>query len=72
MYNKFISTNKNEFNARRVEELDILILEKEKELKEISGFLNSLKIRLELRKLYKEINTHGSEVLEYEYINSLN
>lgn len=72
MYNKFISTNKNEFNTRRVEELDILILEKEKELKEISGFLNSLKIRLELRKLYKEINTHGSEVLEYEYINSLN
>lgn len=70
--NKNISDNKHEFNVRRVSELNDTILKLEEELKVTTGFFNSLKLRSELRRLYKQINVHGSEVLEYEYSRQLN
>lgn len=65
---RYISANKNEYNVRKVEELNDLILEKEKELVNTKGFINTLKLKIEIKKLYKQINTHGSEVMQYEYI----
>lgn len=68
-----ISQNKHEFNMRRVEELNIQILNKEKELRNSEGFLAKFKLRNEIKKLYKSLNNHGNEVLEFEYrqLNSL-
>jgi len=63
---QFISTNKHEYNIRRVDELSGRILMKEKELDNASGLLEVIKIKLQLRKLNKQINVHGSEVLHYE------
>lgn len=63
---KGITINKHEFNVRRVDELNLDILAKEQELLETEGFYNTLKVKLELRKLYKQINNHGSEVLLFE------
>lgn len=64
---KNISDNKHEFNVRRVSELNDTILKLEEELKVTTGFFNSLKLRSELKRLYRQINAHGNEVLEYEY-----
>lgn len=64
---KSISDNKHEFNVRRVEEINEAILEKEAELKNIEGFVKTIKVKLELRRLYKQINIHGTEVLRYEH-----
>ncbi len=61
-----ISINKHEYNVRRVEELDSLIIAKEKELRKTSGLINIIKAKIELKKLYKDISVHGKEVLEFE------
>lgn len=63
---KGITINKHEFNVRRVDELNLDILAKEEELTNTVGFFNVLKVKLELRKLYKMINNHGTEVLQFE------
>lgn len=65
-----ISVNKHEYNQRRVLELNKEILKKESELKNTKGFINKIKIKLELRKLFKEINIHGEETLQFETSNS--
>lgn len=64
---KHISENKNEFNVRRVAELDELLLEKERQLSNTTGFLNTFKLKSEIKKLYKLIVMYGNEVIEYEY-----
>ncbi|MDY0278281.1 MAG: hypothetical protein RBQ97_09390 [Acholeplasma sp.] len=66
---KNISINKNEYNVRRVDELNVELLEKEKELENTVGFFNRLKVKNDIRKITKLLNTHGSEVLEFEYLN---
>ncbi|HHT55591.1 MAG TPA: hypothetical protein GX012_03415 [Acholeplasma sp.] len=63
----YISQNKHEYNVRRMDELISKLNKKEKELKTVTGFFNTLKLKLEIRKLYKVLETHGSEVLDYEY-----
>ncbi|VEU80996.1 hypothetical protein [Haploplasma axanthum] len=63
---RHISDNKNEYNVRRVDELNEVLLEKERELNDTKGFFNVLKLKLEIKKIYKEISKYGSEVMEYE------
>lgn len=74
MNTRFISINKHEFNVRRVSELNEVILAKEEELRNTKGFINTMKVKLELRKLYKQITVHGSEVMAFETskLNSIN
>ncbi len=67
---KNISINKHEYNQRRVIELNKEILKLENKLKETKGFINILKLKLKLKKLYKTINIHGEETLEYEIKNN--
>lgn len=64
---KHISENKYEFNVRRVAELDRLLLEKERQLSNTTGLLNTFKLKSEIKKLYKLIVMYGNEVIEYEY-----
>ncbi|VEU80995.1 hypothetical protein [Haploplasma axanthum] len=64
---KNISINKYEYSLRRVDELNEVLLEKERELKNTQGFINRFKLNLEVKRLYKQISEYGSEVLEYEY-----
>lgn len=66
MLNRYISTNKYEFNVRRIEELDKKILAKEAKLQKVNGFFNTIKVKQELKKLYKQIQAFGSEAIEYE------
>ncbi len=68
---KNISINKHEYNERRVIELNKEILNLENKLKDTKGFINVLKLRLRLRKLYKTIHIHGEETLEFEKQNYL-
>lgn len=72
MLYRHISQNKHEFNVRRMDELNEVIKEKELELKKANGFFQTLVIKAELRKLYKQLNNHGTEVLEFEYYNANN
>lgn len=72
MVNKYITMNKHEFNVRRVEELNSDILAKEKELETVKGFFNTLRVKSQLSRLYRLINIHGSEVLEFEYRQATN
>lgn len=67
---RHISQNKHEYNVRRMDEINEVIKEKELELENAEGFFQTFVIKLELRKLYKELNNHGTEVLEYEYLNA--
>jgi len=66
----YITASKHEFNVRRVDELIAVIDEKEKELEMTEGFLKTFKLKSEIRRLYRILRNHGSEVLEYEYRNS--
>lgn len=72
MLYRYISQNKHEYNVRRMDEINEQIKEKELELKNASGFFHTFVLKSELRKLYKDLNAHGTEVLEYEYFNSNN
>lgn len=63
---QYISTNKYEYNVRKVDELSNAILVKEAELANAKGLLEVIRIKLELRKLNRLINNYGSEVLQYE------
>lgn len=69
---KNITDSKYEYNVRMVEELSSTIVDKEKELENTKGFLNSFKAKSELRKLYRLINSHGKEILDYEYLKANN
>ncbi len=64
---KHISINKHEYNLRKVEELNNEIALKEETLKDTTGFINVLKLKHEIKKLYKQLDIHGTEVLAYEY-----
>lgn len=67
MLSGHISQNKHEYNVRRIEELNKMIKEKESELKKADGFFQTFLIKHDLRKLHKQLNIHGTEVLEFEY-----
>lgn len=64
-----ISINKHNYNIRRVNELNQEIIKKEKELVNTKGFFNTLEIKAEIRELYKKLNAHGQEVIDYEIEN---
>lgn len=72
MLSRHISQNKHEYNVRRVKELNEIIKEKELELKQADGFFQTVIIKHDLRKLHKQLNIHGTEVLEFEYSRSIN
>ena len=63
---QYISTNKYEFNVRKVDELSEAILMKEAELANAKGLIEVIRVKLELRKLNRSINNYGSEILRYE------
>ena len=62
-----ISTNKNEYNVRRVLELTNRLQVKEEQLSIAEGFFKRLKLKTEINRLNKLIDIHGKEVLQYEY-----
>lgn len=62
-----ISTNKNEYNVRRVSELTNRLQFKKEELSNAKGFFKRLKLKAEVNRLNKLIDIHGKEVLQYEY-----
>lgn len=66
MMYKYISPNKHQYNVRMVDELNKVIREKEEELKEAKNFIETFRLKLKLRKLYKKLTVHGTEVMEYE------
>lgn len=65
-----ISINKYEYNLRKIDEINEKIIKLEKELNEVKGFNKTLTLKTELRELYKQLNIHGSEALEFEIHNS--
>lgn len=67
-----VTVNRYEFSVRKVDELNEAILLKEQELKSTKGFLNTYLVKLELKKLYKQINLHGEDVIQYEITNAHN
>ena len=69
MFNKYISTNKHEWNVRMVEEYNVKIQELKNKLKKENTFLGKLKLKSQTRKLSKKLSVHGNEVLLYEYNN---
>lgn len=64
---KHISDNRHSWNVRRVEELQVEIALKEKELKEAQGFFERSKVRSEIKKMERRQIKHGEEVLRYEF-----
>lgn len=72
MLSGHISQNKHEYNVRRINELNEVIREKELQLKKANGFFQTFLIKHDLRKLHKQLNIHGTEVLEFEYLRSIN
>lgn len=64
---KHISDNRHSWNVRRVEELQVEIALKEKELEETEGFFARSKVRSEIKKMERRQIKHGEEVLRYEY-----
>ena len=64
---KHISDNRHSWNVRRVEELQVEIALKEKELRETEGFFARSKVRSEIKKMERRLSKHGEEVLRYEY-----
>jgi len=61
-----ISDNRYSWGKRRIEELQEEIKIQKEVVKSTKGFLNKLKEKRKLRKLFKLQIKHGNEVLEYE------
>lgn len=61
-----ISDNRYSWGKRRIEELQEEIKVQKEVVKSTKGFLNKLKEKRNLRKLFKLQIKHGNEVLEYE------
>ena len=61
-----ISENRYEWGKRRVVELQEEIKNQKEVVNNTEGFFSNLKETRKLRKLFKEQNLHGNEVLEYE------
>lgn len=67
---KHISTNKYEYNIRQIDLLSEQIIKKENELKAAINFLQKFRLKGELKKLYKAIESYGNEAWHYEVKNA--
>lgn len=69
LHKTHISPNRHSWNLRQVETLGKEINSLERELRTAKGLIHRLRLKSKLRSLTKRQNSHGEEVLSYEYSN---